>query len=320
MANTAATQSAASPATRKPSQPPFTFGFIGDTPYTWLDERALDRVMTAMAAEPLAFVLHVGDIKHGNDACTDTLLDSRIARLDACAHPLILTPGDNEWTDCWRNQARDEVSDIPLERLAWLRRRVYARPQSLGQRRMPLEQQGPVTSTPSAIAEGRDVPPRLPENLRWSVGGVRFCTLHVIGSNNGPRGTRALERAWSLRQEANARWLHDTVELALAERAGGLVVALHANLRFERNRADGWRLIRELIIAAARRFAGPMLLLHGDTHWFQEGPLFPDVPALAQLYRVECHGSPFTSSWVSIHWNPAAAPGLRPFTVTARSV
>ena len=88
-----------------------------------------------------------------------------------------------------------------------------------------------------------DRPPRLPENLRWRTGALRFCTLHVVGSNNAPRHTPELERAWLARQEANARWLEDTVRIALREKADGLVkglvVALHANMRFGAARQDG---------------------------------------------------------------------------------
>ena len=50
----------------------------------------------------------------------------------------------------------------------------------------------------------------------------------------------------------------------------------------------------------------PVLLLHGDTHRFRADRPLLASHGLANLYRVECFGSPFSSAWVSIRWNPAA--------------
>ena len=274
---------------------PFSFGFIGDTPYHWFDELALRRVLEAMGDEPLDFVLHAGDIKSSGEPCSDALLADRLALLDRCPHPLILTPGDNDWTDC-APALRPDADGGALERLDWLRRQVYAAPLSLGVRRMAVEQQ----------IGG------LPENLRWRIGSLLFCTLHVVGSNNGASRAPALRRAWSLRQQANAHWLTQTVELAQRQQARGLVLAMHANMRFERDRADGWEMMRQLVIAAASAFKGPVLLLHGDTHRFRSDRLLLQSHGLANLHRVECFGSPFSASWVSIRWNPAAATPAGP--------
>jgi hypothetical protein len=154
---------------------------------------------------------------------------------------------------------------------------------------------------------------------------LQFCTLHVVGSNNAPRQDPALELAWLLRQQANAEWLNDTVQLARRENARGLVIALHANMRFEADRNDGWARMRSLVIAAAAEFDGPVLLLHGDTHHFRSDRLLRRSHGLANLQRVECFGSPFSSSWVQIRWDPGlartgAGTASEPFQVSIRAL
>src|SRR5690349_2457881 len=88
-------------------QPPapgsFHFGVMGDTPYSAGEERAFVAMIARMDAEPLLFSIHVGDIKAGSHApCTDAVYFARKADFDRSAHPVILTPGDNDWTDCRR--------------------------------------------------------------------------------------------------------------------------------------------------------------------------------------------------------------------------
>ncbi|MBA3479595.1 MAG: hypothetical protein H0T52_14545 [Lautropia sp.] len=314
---------AAAPPAR-PHDEPFWFGFIGDTPYSRQEEGSLRQILTAMSAEPLEFVLHVGDIKSRTESCGDDLLSARLDLLDHCPHPLVLTPGDNDWTDC-TDTALNWPADRDLrrlERLQWLRLHAYRHPQSLGRRRMSLQQQS--RDWPTALQGVTEDRPRLPENLRWRVGSLQFCTLHVVGSNNAPRRAPALEQAWLLRQEANGDWLNGTVELALREKAKGLVIALHANMRFEYGRSDGWERMRQLVIAAAVAFDGPVLLLHGDTHHFRSDLLLHSH-GLANLRRVECFGSPFSASWVQIRWEPSlartgAVAESDPFQVATRAL
>jgi hypothetical protein len=309
------------PAPPFPDDRPFSFGFIGDTPYSRLEANALASVFEAMAAEPLELVVHVGDIKSSLEGCDDDLLGERIALLDRCPHPLVLTPGDNEWTDCSRLRAPWQP-DMRLDRLDWLRRHAFGDAHSLGRRRMAVQQQGPYRPHPQEL-DGE--PPTLPENLRWRIGSLQFCTLHVVGSDNGRSKTPELEEAWLRRQQANGDWLNRTVQLAVADKAKGLVIALHANMRFEADRADGWARMRNLVVAAAAAFNGPVLLLHGDTHHFRSDRLLLRSHGLANFRRVECFGSPFSSSWVQIRWDPTLArPGAGeasdPFQVSVRSL
>src|SRR5690606_52284 len=105
-------------------------------------------VLDAIAAEPGAFVVHVGDIT-GN-TCSDSLYAQRLSEYSAMPHPLFYTFGDNEWTDC----ARD--GHDPLERLATLREVFTQGTTSLGRRTLPLERQ---SDNPQYAAYR--------ENVRW---------------------------------------------------------------------------------------------------------------------------------------------------------
>ncbi|MDO5101426.1 MAG: hypothetical protein Q4D91_00755 [Lautropia sp.] len=291
----------------------FRFGFIGDTPYNRLDQYGLSQVMKGLDETDLEFVLHVGDIKGRSEACSDTLLCDRLETLDRSRHPLILTPGDNEWTDCFNRKTDDPFAPgAPLDRLHWLRKQIYHHPESMGQRRIQVEQQRQMITQLSVRDSNQIEQPRLPENLRWRIGSLQFCTIHVVGSNNGMAYTAELRQAWALRQQANAIWLTETALLAKRYGAKGLVIATHANMRFEQDNNDGWTSTRQAIISAATDFDGPVALLHGDTHIFRTDRLLLKSHGLDRFIRVECFGSPFSWQWVTIRWNPEAATLAKP--------
>jgi hypothetical protein len=71
---------------------------LGDTPYTEAEIERLDRLIDEMNAQPLAFVVHVGDI--GSGVCNDELLLERKKQFGRIRHRFTLLPGDNEWSDC----------------------------------------------------------------------------------------------------------------------------------------------------------------------------------------------------------------------------
>src|SRR5206468_3374984 len=69
--------------------------------YTAAQEPMVARVLESINAETLAFVVHDGDLgAPRNGSCTNELWARRLAQFQASPHPLIYTPGDNEWTDC----------------------------------------------------------------------------------------------------------------------------------------------------------------------------------------------------------------------------
>jgi hypothetical protein len=76
------------------------FGVLGDAPYTEAEVERLERVIEEINAQPLAFVVHVGDIGSSARACADGWLLERKAQFARIRHPFILLPGDNEWSNC----------------------------------------------------------------------------------------------------------------------------------------------------------------------------------------------------------------------------
>jgi hypothetical protein len=266
-----------------------TFGVFGDTPYFAFEEAVFPDLIANMSAEPLAFVVHIGDFKSGSSPCTDELFQLRHEQFQRSKHPLVFLPADNEWTDCHRTLAGRMD---PLERLAKLRAMFHATESSLGQRTMPLRRQ----STDRRFSAYR-------ENMRWTAGDVHFVALNIPGSNNNHDRTEAMDDEHVARMAANEAWLNETVRLALTEKARAMVVFFHANPGFARNtnprtRRDGYITWRAMLAEAATRFDKPILLIHGDSHTHRiDQPLrkqgsdatFPHVT------RLEVYGSPITN-------------------------
>ena len=107
----------------------FDFALIGDMPYTRVQEQEYQRVLAALNAADLAFVAHIGDFQFdarpynqnpsiASMPCVDENYKAIYESFQSVRHPFILTPGDNDWTDCWPLQAK-KVD--PLELLAKVR-------------------------------------------------------------------------------------------------------------------------------------------------------------------------------------------------------
>ena len=273
----------------------FAFVLIGDVPYFRLEELMLEQMFEAFD-DGLAFVIHIGDLKAGWERCDDALLEARAALLERSPVPLVYVPGDNEWSDCSRPRAG---GFDPRERLDWLRRRFFSKPAAIGGRPdrdgLAFERQ----------ADAR--PGGLVENLRWRRDGVRFVTLNLPGGNNGLRAAGLGVEDWRARERLNAEWLRGGYALAARERDAAVVVAAHANPRFDRRRQDGYADFRALLVELSEGFPGPTLFLHGDTHRHGVEQLTP------KLLRVESFGSPFANLWVRIDVDANAD---RPFRIS----
>lgn len=132
--------SALAPLSAQSERPTFTFALIGDLGYVPSEEPWFENVLAEVSKDAgLSFVVHVGDLSSPRFGCTNEMRARRLAQFNALPHPLIYTPGDNEWTDCHEGQ-KVQGAD-PLERLATLRTVFFADEQSLGKRRMPLLRQ-----------------------------------------------------------------------------------------------------------------------------------------------------------------------------------
>ncbi|MCZ7564569.1 MAG: hypothetical protein M5U08_12970 [Burkholderiales bacterium] len=281
---------------RLAAQERFSFALTGDAPYFDLEVPAVAAMLAEIDAAPVAFVVHLGDLKRASAPCTDELFEARRALLDRSAHPLVFVPGDNEWTDCHRT-----ASD-PLERLAALRRIFHAGDESLGRRRIALERQ----SVDPRFAGFR-------EHVRWIRGGVVFVALNVPGSNNDLGRSPVAGAEHRQRMAAVFDWLDEAVRLAEARRLAGVAIMLHGDPRFDRDgnhrarRPDGYLALRNVLRAHAGWFKRPMLIAHGDSHAFvldrplvdpQRGVRFDNVT------RVQVPGSPIVE-WVRVDVDPA---------------
>lgn len=246
------------------AQPPAgpQFGLIGDTPYNAAEVVQLDRVIAEMNQHPLRFIVHVGDITAGAGPCDDAWLEARKRQFAQWRAPLVLLPGDNEWTDCHRH------GFDPLERLAKWRQLFCADPAGF-----PVERQrGPHC-----------------EHVRWTFEGMVFVGLNVPGSNNNLGRTIEADAEHEARMRAVFDWLDESA----ARATKGLVVLMQANPDFEqsarrkRGVPDGYAALRTKLATLPR----PLVVVHGDTHFYRDDEPLPGVR------RLEVPGSPQTR-WV----------------------
>jgi predicted phosphodiesterase len=304
----------------------YDFGVVGDTPYTHVQAAEFKRVMAALDSADLAFVIHVGDFEfdprpYNRDPskadmpCTDENFAAVHRSFDASKNPFILTPGDNDWTDCVHLKAQ-KVD--PLERLEKIRALFYPQDRSLGQRTIAVTHQ----SADAGHAKFR-------ENLTWSIGGVRYVTLHMVGSNNNLNKDPRNVAEHAERTAANDAWLKKAFAAAKAENALGLVIMTQANPGFEnqwnasmkrryasslkglkapaKREPTGFDSFLATVAAEMEAYDRPTLFIHGDTHLFRiNRPLVgaKTKQPIQNFTRVETFGWP-DSHWVKITVDPA---------------
>ena len=260
----------------------FTFAAFGDTPYTDDEEARFPSMIVEINREKLAFVIHVGDFKSGWSACTDALFELRRDQFAWFQHPLIYTPGDNEWTDCWRPSFAARTTRDPLERLQKLRSLFFTDTYSLGKEKLLLTRQGAA----------------YPENARWEHDGVVFATLNVPGGNN-----LRMPAEFAARSVANDAWVTAAFGAARTQARGALVVVMQANPFGRDGRVDAaYAGLMATITRETVNFNGDVLLIHGDSHRYRMDQPLPDPRtkhALRNFTRLEVHGYPFMN-WVRV--------------------
>ena len=272
----------------------YEIGLIGDFPYDPAQQQQAHNLFEELNSEDLAFIAHDGDIKSGSTACADDVYRREFRRFESSRNPLIYTPGDNEWTDCHRPPNPSPQEADPLNRLDFLRETFFSEGASLGREEIPLRRQSE----------------EYPENARWSVGGARgvtFATVHVVGSNNNRPTTEnptvGDEQEWRARNEANIAWLERTFWAAQRRESEAVMVVIQANI-FEGDTAEpsGFTEFKEVLRRETIAFGKPVVLVHGDTHFFRvDKPLFyaekgGEKSRVRNFTRVETFGDEY------VHW------------------
>jgi len=254
------------------SRSPLTLAVIGDTPYGDAKLAELPRLIDRVNRDPaVSRVAHLGDIKSGSTLCSDAYFATIRALFDTFEDPLVFTPGDNEWTDCYRT---NNGSYFPIERLAALRRIFYPIP---GQTKKQVLTQASDPGYSSFV-----------ENQLWFESGVAFSALNITGSNNDlipwtnvtPAQAAQQPHEYQSRLAADIAWLYKTFSLAITQRASGVVLMLQADMwdTFSTD-LSGFTPIVQRIAGLAQAFGGPVLLLEGDSHSFRvDHPLTPGDP------------------------------------------
>lgn len=282
----------------------FTFAVLGDSPYYAWEDLKYRVVLQDLRAHDLRFVLHIGDMLWR--PCSDARYRSSVDGFNSLPQPVIYTPGDNEWTDCWEEGAG---RFDPLERLGRLRAMFFASPVSLGGRRIVLHSQGRQPPFAEAV-----------EHVRWTGEGLIFATVHLVGSGNAsetfPNRTPKNDEEVVRRTAAATAWLRETFAAARSSNARGLVLGFHANPAFERAAGHLYRQHFEPFLTAleeeAEAFARPILVVHGDNHdYIVDRPLIRRTTGrtIENLTRLQVPGSPAVG-WVRVVVSDDATPAF----------
>ena len=286
----------------------FSFGLWGDMPYAKAgDEPKIPALIKSINQSDIAFSIYDGDIKDGSSRCTADIYFAALTMFGQLTKPVVYVPGDNEWTDCHRlnNGGYDA-----LERLAYLRQTMFSAPGSLGKRKMALQHQGQPGE-------------KFVENTRFSHNKIVFASFNIPGSNNNKiqgekdctnKSARTAAQCeagnaeYAERDAANVLWMQQAFQAAKDQKARGLVLVFQADPGFDlpetqdideskAANVSGYRNFINAVVAQTEQFAGQVLLVHGDTHFFKvDKPLYSPTRLLPNLTRLQTFGSPL------IHW------------------
>jgi hypothetical protein len=301
---------------------PYAIGLWGDLPYS--DVQALVGVPNLIAdinRHDLAFTVHDGDLKAGSGTpgsvtpttCSDAMYVQALGFFDGLRAPAMLTPGDNDWTDCDRPSNGGYSS---RERLDHERSVFFSTPYSLGQRRLRQEVQS------AALCLGVKGAVPCVENRRWTFGGVTYVTLNVQGSCNNLCDTAPDPAEWAARNQANIAWLRESFRFAAARQSVAVMIVAQANpgwdltdgtrapLRDPKSLAqtdaqpDGFQeylaALRDEVIA----FRRPVAYVHGDSHYYRVDKPFLDAQGrrIENFTRVETFGDNQANGTNDVNW------------------
>lgn len=195
----------------------FTFVAFADTDYEPpTDDVLYEKLLAAINARNPSFSIHLGDTK-GFGVCDEAFHLRQRDFFNTLEAPLVYTPGNNEWADCWR--AEHGAAD-PVEALSVLRKVFYPDEFSLGRTRMALERQ--------AAGDGFGA---TPENVMWEENGILFATLNLAGTgNNLVNINEKMFAEFLARDKANEAWVRAAFARLKEKGLKGVVFAFHSVL------------------------------------------------------------------------------------------
>ena len=176
----------------------YSFVVMGDVPYDqaeWPQFTKLIDAINTLTPQP-RFVVHVGDVRNGNETCSRGYLERIRNEFQRLKAPWTYTPGDNEWVDCQLTSEPDVYYD-----LADVRDVFFADPKVLRN----------FQRLPEWRTQGAPI-----ENQRWEEPGVVFVTTHLVSwqlaftnptDQRGIDQLRLAQREFFVRGIAARRWI-----------------------------------------------------------------------------------------------------------------
>jgi hypothetical protein len=298
----------------------YSIGLWGDVPYSAAQQTdGVPNLIADMNRNHLAFSVHNGDLKQGSGSpCDDPLYTRSEGYFDSLRSPAMYTPGDNEWTDCDRPANGGYNS---LERLNHIRETMFDTPYSFGTH--PIRQD--VQAAPYV------------EDRRWELGPVTYATLSIPGSNNNLGDTNPDPVEWAARNAATISWMHQAFSYAESHGSDALMLILQANPGFDRfdamrspprnpstlvadfpppdpSSGTGYDQFLHELRAEVIDFAKPVVLVHGDSHYFRvDKPLLDRNGNRVEWFtRVETPGDNAQSASNDVQWVKATVSPHNP--------
>jgi len=213
------------------------FTVIGDVPYNEEQKEGLIALIdTHNTKAKSEFIVHVGDIKPGADACDETVFEEVNGLLRKFETPTFIVLGDNEFNDC----------DDPEAALALWNTYFLGFHENWD------------------FSHAIEYQEERPENFAWVENDVLFLGLNLVGSSVHDQAE------WSERLTDDADWVVQQFELQ-KENIEAAVLFGHANMT--EVGPEKFELFTDRFRAAAIVLDKPILYVQGDGHfWFENKP------------------------------------------------
>lgn len=242
------------------SQPlALSFGVISNTVVRTGDDARLKEAIAASDGDNLAFVVMNG-IKSAGEPCSDKFYFQRKELFQGAKNGLIVSLAASDWSACQTDSGRS----LAIERLNRVRELFFESEFSFGASKLPLLRQASMPKFRTYV-----------ENARWDIGNLVFATLHLPANNNDFLTAAGRNSEFEDRLIADREWLQRTFNIAAQKNAAAIVLFCDANPlamperggRFGSGaRRDGFMEIRKQLLALSARFAGRILLIHGQAN------------------------------------------------------